>query len=85
MQLIPVFARRRLWPASVLAGLMLLSNVTAAQDLPGAKDNPLLKRFAGSTIVGYDYKRFDEYLVPTGTYKGYDTIEKAQLDQHCPR
>jgi OmpA-OmpF porin, OOP family len=44
-----------------------------AQDLPGAKDNPLLKRFAGSTIVGYDYKRFDEYQVPTGTYKKYDT------------
>ena len=25
-----------------------------AQDLAGAKDHPAIKRFAGSTIVGYD-------------------------------
>lgn len=61
---------------TVAAAALCLSAAVHAQDLPGAKDNPLLKRFAGSTIVGYDYKRFDEYTVPTGTYTKYDTTTK---------
>ncbi|WP_295523316.1 OmpA family protein [uncultured Pseudacidovorax sp.] len=61
-----------------VAGFLLLGASAAAQDLPGAKDNPLLKRFAGSTIVGYDFKRFDEYVVPTGTFKGYDTTSRKR-------
>lgn len=43
-----------------------------AADLEGAADSPLLKRFNGSEIVGYDQKRFDEYLLQTSTYKRYD-------------
>ena len=61
-----------------LAGLLLCA-VVQAQDMPGARDNPLLKRFAGSTIVGYDYKRFDEYKVPTGTFQSYDTTVKKPI------
>ena len=57
-----------------LAAFALAAAAAApAQDLPGAKDNPLLKRFGGSSIVGYDYKRFDEYTVPTGTFQKFDT------------
>jgi outer membrane protein OmpA-like peptidoglycan-associated protein len=70
------FARLLLGPA--FAGLLFLATTATAQDLAGAKDNPLLKRFAGSTIVGYDFKRFDEYVVPTGTYKGYDTTSRKR-------
>jgi len=73
-----VLAFLRLLAAPAFAGLLFLSMLASAQDLPGAKDNPLLKRFAGSTIVGYDFKRFDEYLVPTGTYKGYDTTSRKR-------
>lgn len=40
-----------------------------AADLPGAKDHPLLKRFGGSSIVGYQVKRFDEYELQTSTFK----------------
>ncbi|NTV17768.1 MAG: flagellar motor protein MotB, partial [Chlorobiaceae bacterium] len=36
-----------------------------AADLPGSKDHPLLRRFAGSEIVGYQVKRFDEYELQT--------------------
>jgi OmpA-OmpF porin, OOP family len=43
-----------------------------AADLPGAKDHPLLKRFAGSEIVGYDSKRFVEYDLQTSTFTNYD-------------
>lgn len=72
------FARFFRWILPMLAGLSLLCAGASAQDLPGAKDNPLLKRFAGSTIVGYDFKRFDEYVVPTGTFKGYDTTSRKR-------
>jgi outer membrane protein OmpA-like peptidoglycan-associated protein len=40
-----------------------------AADLPDSKDFPLLKRFAGSEIVGYDVKRFDSYDLQTSTFK----------------
>jgi outer membrane protein OmpA-like peptidoglycan-associated protein len=43
-----------------------------AADLPNSKDHPLLKRFGGSEIVGYDVKRFDEYELQTSTFKRYD-------------
>ncbi len=66
---------------AIIAGLRVLligwlCSVAAtafAQDMPGAKDHPLVKRFAGSTIVAYDQKRFDSYLLQTGPYKRYDT------------
>jgi len=43
----------------------------SAADLPGSKDNPLLKRFAGSEIVGYQVKNFDEYELQTSTFVRY--------------
>ncbi|MHC1728788.1 MAG: OmpA family protein [Syntrophobacteraceae bacterium] len=43
-----------------------------AADLPGSKDHPLLKRFGGSEIVGYDVKRFDEYELQTSTFKRFN-------------
>lgn len=72
------FSLLRRLALSTLTVVLALPGWSAAQDLAGAKDNPLLKRFAGSTIVGYDFKRFDEYLVPTGTFKGYDTTAKKR-------
>jgi outer membrane protein OmpA-like peptidoglycan-associated protein len=73
-----LYALSRLLLPLALAVPLMFSGWARSQDLPGAKDQPLLKRFAGSTIVGYDFKRFDEYLVPTGTYKGYDTTSKKR-------
>lgn len=58
--------------ALLLPALMLClsSSGSHAADLPGAKDHPLLKRFRGSEIVGYQVKRFDEYELQTSTFKG---------------
>lgn len=67
------FMRRLLVSLATAVSALVLVSPASAQDIAGSKDNPLVKRFAGSTIVGYDYKRFDEYVVPTGTYKKYDT------------
>lgn len=66
--------------AALLAAVVLTlccSNVWAA-DLPGAKDHPLLKRFGGSEIVGYDVKRFDDFELQTSTFKRYDLSAKRR-------
>jgi len=73
----------------ILPLLLTFLGVTAAlcsdpitSDIPGAKDNPLLKRYEGSIIFQYSQKEFDEYalalgkaLNPSGTDK---KIEKEQ-------
>ena len=50
-----------------------------AADLPNSKDHPLIKRFGGSEIVGYDVKRFDIYTLQTSTYKSYDFAGKRRV------
>lgn len=49
-----------------------------AADLPGSKDHPLLRRFAGSEIVGYQVKRFDEYELQTSTFSRYSFESKKR-------
>ena len=38
----------------------------AAQDadLAGGKDHPAISRYAGSVIIGYNFRKFDELLLP---------------------
>ncbi len=47
---------------------MLITSIVFAQDgdVEGSKDHPLISRFAGSTIVYYDVKQFDEYILALG-------------------
>lgn len=51
---------------------MATSGAVQAQDMPGAKDYPVLKRFEGSTIVGYEVRNFDEVDFQTSTFKELD-------------
>lgn len=64
--------------AFVVLALGFAAGLGRAADLPDAKDHPLLKRFGGSEIVGYDAKGFDRYELQTSTYKGYDFKRKAR-------
>jgi len=57
--------------------LIAVSQLPAA-DLAGAKDHPLLKRFRGSEIVAYEYKRFDAYELQTSTFSRYDFSTKKR-------
>lgn len=65
-----------------LLGLGLLGASASAADLPGSSDHPLIRRFAGSEIIGYSTKRFEEYELQTSTFKAYnrDTV-KAEYVQ----
>lgn len=64
----------RQWGASLCLGFLALASQapTAAQDLPGAKDHPAVKRFGGSTIVGYEVRNFDAVEFQTSTFKEFD-------------
>jgi len=62
---------------AVFISILLCTGLRAA-DLPGSKDHPLLKRFGGSEIVGYDTKRFDEYDLQTSTFKRYNLETKKR-------
>ena len=46
----------------------LASVPAVAQDLDGARDHPAIKRFAGSSIIAFDNKRFDTVDIPTSGY-----------------
>lgn len=62
----------------VTAVSFFYTTATWAADLPNSKDHPLLKRFGGSVIVGYDIKRFDEYSLQTSTFKRYNLDGKRR-------
>jgi OmpA-OmpF porin, OOP family len=47
-----------------------LTSLTAAADVPGSKDHPLLKRYEGSTIIKYVSHEFDQYVLPLGPATG---------------
>src|SRR5215813_8729353 len=39
-------------------------------DAAGSKDHPMIKRFEGSVIIGYDFRSFDEFVLLLGPAKG---------------
>ena len=59
--------------AAALAALLVLmpdqaiaQGATApTQDIAGARDNPLLRRYDGSFIVDYAQRAFEEFELPT--------------------
>src|ERR1039458_5898721 len=60
--------------------LFFLVFLAIAADLPGSQDPPLMKRYAGSEIIGYRAPKFDEYLMPLGKPTSQDppADEKSQ-------
>jgi hypothetical protein len=69
------FSRRTMWLVQIA---IALSTATAAFsqgvpiDVQGSKDHPYIKRFANSTIITYDQKRFDSVEFQTSTFSGFN-------------
>jgi outer membrane protein OmpA-like peptidoglycan-associated protein len=58
--------------------LLLLPGIAAAQpEVPGAKDFPLIKRYEGSRLIGYDNRAFDSIKLLLGKLKMGDTGQAA--------
>lgn len=66
--------------ALLLAGVALADATIPKADIPGAKDSPLIGRFAGSFIVSQDSRDFDELKLPLGPLK--PVADKAKRDAH---
>ena len=63
----------------VLGATTVFAEVTIPQaDLKGANDSPLVGRFAGSLIVAYTQKDFDELTLPLSALEAV----KGKKDQH---
>ncbi len=59
--------RRSATQACALASLLLSASAAAtAQDIPNSKDHPSISRYAESQIIGYDFRKFDEMVLPLG-------------------
>ena len=51
------------------AAVMTMSSIGVsgqAGDMTGGADHPVLSRYAGSVIAGYEVRKFDEFLLPLG-------------------
>ena len=65
--------------ALAFGALLLASGLALAADKPGSKDDPLVPRFSGSTIVAYIKKNFDELVVPVSPITNYDYNAKQAI------
>lgn len=73
------FVRSRALPACVAMALVLVVAFLAApaaaqEDATGARDHPLLKRYEGSLIIGYETRAFDEYDVAIGPHRSNEAL-----------
>lgn len=51
---------------------------SAAQDVEGSRDHPLLSRFPGAEIRAYEVKEFDSFSMPTGRATGNGSFESMK-------
>ena len=69
------------WLGLLLAMLCVATNANAQaaeSDLAGAKDHPYIKRFANSSIVLYDTKRFDSVEFQTSTFARFNIVNRQR-------
>jgi outer membrane protein OmpA-like peptidoglycan-associated protein len=46
-------------------------------DVKGSKDHPMVSRYTGSVIIGYDFRKFDEFVLPLAAVKRMDVTKPA--------
>jgi outer membrane protein OmpA-like peptidoglycan-associated protein len=77
---------RRSLHALLGGALLTLSTLTvAANDVPGAKDHPLLSRFAGATINDYSHSDFNEAILPSQPIDEQSTAKGLSLEGKVTR
>lgn len=64
----------------LFASLVWADATVPKADMPGAKDSPLVGRFAGSYIVSQEKMDFDEFQLPLGSLK--PVADKNKRDAH---
>ena len=68
--------------ASILVAFSASVALAQVSDVKGSKDHPMVSRYAGSIIIGYDFRKFDEFVIPLGSLKrlevGKTTFEPSK-------
>lgn len=72
--LIGVGVHDRSRPGALVLTMVILLGAAASAlaqvaDVKGSKDHPLVSRYAGAVIIGYDFRKFDEFVIPLGVLK----------------
>lgn len=67
-------------------GIVLLTILTASSafsqnDEKDSKDHPLISRFPGSSIMVYDMKDFNDYVVPLGKMEKGNLNKRQKLEE----
>ena len=69
----------------VVVALLLPTSAVAQPEVAGAKDFPLIKRYEGSRLVGYDSRAFDTFKLLLGKLKlgengqaGFDAVKEVE-------
>src|SRR5678816_2000400 len=60
-----------------LAAVLAPSVALAQADAPGTRDHPMIKRYEGSWILGYQQREYTDFVIPTGPLKA-DFANQAQ-------
>jgi outer membrane protein OmpA-like peptidoglycan-associated protein len=61
----------------VLAALFPAGALAQVADAPGTRDHPIVKRYEGSWILGYQQREYTDFTIPTGPLK-VDYANQAQ-------
>jgi outer membrane protein OmpA-like peptidoglycan-associated protein len=64
-----MFSMRKTISALLIAFAVCSSNMVLAADVSGSHDHPLVTRFAGSSIIGYQQSSYDKAVLPLGPIK----------------
>lgn len=74
------FSAPRTMSVLLVIGAAMFMSAAVAADIPGARDHPLVTRFAGSSIVGYQQIPFDKAVLPLGPVKPGTSDQFAASD-----
>ncbi|HOW55314.1 MAG TPA: DUF4892 domain-containing protein [Syntrophorhabdaceae bacterium] len=59
-------AARVLFFSLIVTAICIMPALAQQKDVAGSKDHPLVSRYKGSYIVGYEQRAFDEFVLPLG-------------------
>lgn len=65
--------------------ILLFSLLALAADVPGGADHPLVRRYEGSTLLGYRQLAFDSFSVPLGPVSRGATPKVESAEGHHTR
>ncbi len=61
--------------AAILVALSASVALVQVSDVKGSNDHPMVSRDAGSIVIGYDFRKFDEFVIPLAPLERLDAVK----------